>query len=560
MKRLIISLVLMLALVFPATATVNSSINKTIVLGNGSQTAFSFTFIGVASAYMSVLLTDSGGVQTLLTQGSGATQYQISLNTPVQGAIWGIGGTVTYNPSGTPIPAGSTLTIYRTLPLTQAVNLQNLSSIAVLGKGAETGLDTGVMQGQQISETNNRAIVANIANSAAPLPLPPAAQLANKGICADGTGLNLVGCSLPTSGVISTAMQPVVNAATLALGRTAFGLGNLSTFNMGTGLQDDGVPSSGIDGARVNFTVSEVAGSQSVLAANHLTRYMATGALNFSMARANTLWSGFQFQVYALSAAVTISPQTQDTILGLSSGQALTVPSGYSVTLTTNAATSGTWWATITKLSPLPFTYTPTVYNVNGTFTYTPPAHATRLWVRFCGAGGSGGGTQGGNGQSGNNTSFGGIVANGGSGGLGGAGALGAPGGLGGLGGTSGTGSATFRLPGNGGAPGSFYASGTVSFGGQGGGGPWGGGGQGTFGNGGNSTGNCAGAGGAGSNGTNKSGGGGGGSGEYAELMISPPATSYSVIIGSGVTGGAGSIQAGGNSSAGYAVIFPFFD
>src|SRR5262249_52051206 len=118
-------LVLLLALALPAGATVNTSANKTIVSGTGAQTQFQFGFIGVAAAYISVVYTDASGNQTTLTQGSGATQYQVTLNAPVQGAIWGVGGTVTYNPNGTPIATGTTLTILRTLPLTQAITLSN---------------------------------------------------------------------------------------------------------------------------------------------------------------------------------------------------------------------------------------------------------------------------------------------------------------------------------------------------------------------------------------------------------------------------------------------------
>lgn len=343
----------MLALVFPAHSTVNSSTNRTIALGNGIQTSFTFNFIGVATAYISVLLTDSGGVQTLLTQGSGASQYTITLNAPVQGAIWGMGGTVVYNPSGAPIPAGSTLTIYRTLPLTQAINLQNLSSISVLGKGSETGLDTGVMQGQQISEQSSRAIVANIANSAAPLPLPPAAQIANKGICADGTGLNLVGCALPSSGAISTAMQPVVNAATLALGRTAFGLGTMAVENINSGscggnsLQDDGTGN-----ARVVQTMVADTTNQTVNCNFLLTQRLATGPITYGLPRANTLFAGWNYTILAVSGAITVTPNASDNFRGVTSGGSVVISAGSSCTVATNAATTGVWTLSCTNSSP----------------------------------------------------------------------------------------------------------------------------------------------------------------------------------------------------------------
>jgi len=199
------------------STTVNTSSNKTIALGNGSATQFAFGFIGVAAAYIGVIFTDANGNETVLTRGSGTTQYQISLNAPVTGAIWGLGGTVTYNANGTPIAAGTTLTIFRTLPLTQAISLQNQNSLSSLGNGAETGLDTLEMQLQQIAENIARAIVAPIVDATPPAPLPPIAQRANQAAVFDSNG-NLVAGALPSSGVIPTAMQSVVSAATLALG------------------------------------------------------------------------------------------------------------------------------------------------------------------------------------------------------------------------------------------------------------------------------------------------------------------------------------------------------
>lgn len=322
----------------PAAATVNSSTSKTIVLGNGSQTVFTFNFIGVASAYISVVYTDAAGNETVLTQGSGATQYQIALNAPVQGAIWGIGGSVTYNPSGTPIASGTTLTIYRTLPLTQAITLQNQLSVQTLGKGAETGLDTGVMQLQQVSENIARAIVVPVSDPTPPQPLPSIAQRANQGAAFDGDG-NLVAGAMPASGVISSAMQPVVNAATLALGRAAFGLGTAATYNVGCGLQDDGAGALRVN----NEAITSVSTNQSVDATFCNRFFVATGPVSFNLARANTLWNGFRFKMLVLTGAVTLIPNASDSIQGQSSGTNVAIPANSVVTVTGDAAASGNW-------------------------------------------------------------------------------------------------------------------------------------------------------------------------------------------------------------------------
>lgn len=324
--------------------TVQSAANKTIALGNGVQTQFAFGFVGVAAAYLSVIFTDASGNETVLTQGAGATQYQIVLNAPVPGAIWGLGGTVTYNPSGTPIANGTTLTIFRTLPLTQAISLQNQISLAELGNGAETGLDTLEMQIQQVAEQINRVIVAPIVDpSTINLILPPAAQRANQVLAFDGAG-NVIAGSTPATGIISTAMQPVVSAASLAAGRTAFGLGNIAVENIGAGLQDDGAGS-----VRTASIISQVASNQAIHKANHTNFYAATGALNFTFDRANTLFNGFEITIYALTAAITLIPNAADQFIGLSSGTPLVVPQGSVTIITTDGATSGKFYAEIVR-------------------------------------------------------------------------------------------------------------------------------------------------------------------------------------------------------------------
>lgn len=318
-----------------AQATVNSTVNKTIVLGNGVTTAFNFGFVGVASAYIAVILTDSSGNETVLAQGSGATQYQITLNAPVTGAIWGLGGTVTYNPSGTPIPAGSTLTIFRTLPLTQAISLQRMNSLSTLGNGSETGLDTVTMELQQVSEGLARAIVAPIVDATAPLPLPPIAQRANQGAAFDAAG-NLVPGVMPATGVISSAMQPVVGAGSLALARTAMGLG---TPACGLALGASAVAS-----MDVNFASTAINSSQAIHAANCNAVLLATGPLTLTLDRANTLWNGFGFWVHATGTGpVTLAPNAADAIEGFSTGASALLPVGSWAWVTTDGAASGQW-------------------------------------------------------------------------------------------------------------------------------------------------------------------------------------------------------------------------
>ena len=132
--------------------TVNSTSSSITVEGTGAQTVFSFPFRGVAPAYIQAVYTTAGGTQTALTQGPGSSQFQVSLNAPVPGATWGLGGTVTYNPSGSPIPDGSTLTISRQLPLTQPSSLSNQSNLSSLASASESIDDLTMMKLQQVEQ------------------------------------------------------------------------------------------------------------------------------------------------------------------------------------------------------------------------------------------------------------------------------------------------------------------------------------------------------------------------------------------------------------------------
>ncbi len=538
----------------PVHATVNTSSNSTNALGNGSQTVFPFTFIGIAPANINVLLTDASGNQTTLTQGTGVSQYSVTVNSAVQGALFGVGGSITYPNVGAPIPSGSTLTIYRSLPLTQNVSLQNQSSFGQYARSAEQMGDLIEMQLQEVNGTIGRALVMNPANSVGPLALPPAAQMANKALCGDSTGLNVIACVVPASGVISSAMQPVVSAATLAAGRTAFGLGSISTEAIGAGLQDDGAGN-----VRVNAGFVADATNTAVTSAFHMTQRAASGPLTYTFPRANTLWSGFGFWIYPTAGVVTLSINANDSLPGQAAGVGLALPANTAVHVSTDAQASGRWFLQVSNVTAPAAASTAFT---SGSGTYTTPLNAVRLRIRMVGAGGGGGGfgtgVSGGAGGLGGTSSFGSFTAIGGSGGAANVSAL--PG-EGGIGGTGGAGSAFMRIAGGAGnigagqwSAGGIGPPGNVS--GSGGVSPFGGAGASSIGD--TSRMNAAagsGSGGAGATSSISSAasGSGGGAGEYIEVIITNPAVSYTYAVGaSGTAGAAGTTGvAGGTGGSG---------
>lgn len=320
--------------------TVTTASNKAIVAGNGATTVFSFNFIGVNADLISVTLTDSGGVETLLDP----SLYTLALN-PAGTALWGIGGTLTYPLTGPALGAGNTLTLLRELPLTQAISLQNQTSYGQYNTAAEQAVDLLEMQLQQVYEQFGRALTVPASDEDAPVSFPPAALRALKVALFDADGQPTVG-DLPASGIISAAMQAVVAAASLAAGRTAFGLRELAELDLGAGLEDDGA-----DAARVNFDTTADATNQTVDEDFHLTQRFATGTLTYALPRANTLWNGFGFWIYSSGGSALLVPNAADAVQGLSAGTTFVVPAGTQVFVSTDAAASGVWKVQFMPLS-----------------------------------------------------------------------------------------------------------------------------------------------------------------------------------------------------------------
>src|SRR6266849_4864326 len=274
--------------------TVSTSLNKIIYKGNGATTVFPFTFPGVAAADIQVFFTDVLGNVTLLA----ASSYTLSLNAPTGTNPTGAGGSVTYNPLGVPIPINTSLTILRTLPLVQSTSLANQGTL--YQPVEEAALDYLMMTVQQTAEIGNRELTVAVSDPP-PNPLPAVAARANQVLGFDASGSPIAVSTLPAA-TVSSAMQPVVNAATLAAGRTALGLGAIATEGIGSGLQDDGA-------SNVRTFFQEVSDStgQSVTSAFHQQIRVASVGITYTFPLTSTLWNGFGFWIYASTGTVTLA-------------------------------------------------------------------------------------------------------------------------------------------------------------------------------------------------------------------------------------------------------------
>lgn len=289
--------------------TVSSQQNRIVVLADGATYAYEFPFIGVDADDIYVTYTDASGVSTQLS----SNQFSVTLNAALPGELWGEGGEVTYPLVGSAAPNGAYLTIVRTLPETQETSLTNQT--AFYPTVIERALDLLMMTLQQVSDQSDRALVQPVSDIDRILPLPGAAERANQLLGFDGDSNPIA--AQPSSALVSTAMQPVVSAATLPLARAAMG---------------------------VNYPTVVVSTNQTPGLNQYGTQYKATAAVTIALPEASDMFNGYSLSLQALIGNSNFDPVAGDTIYGLSAGVAQTVGVGSTGNIVTDGVS--TWYYT----------------------------------------------------------------------------------------------------------------------------------------------------------------------------------------------------------------------
>jgi hypothetical protein len=133
------------------------------LLGNGSTTAFPFTFKVFAAADVAVTIANSSGVETPLVLN---TDYSVTLNGNQDTSP---GGTITYPISGAALPSGSKLSIVGDIDYDQPLDLPSGGNFSPLA--LENQLDRATMQIQQLAEGLSRAAQLPVTNSEDPATL-----------------------------------------------------------------------------------------------------------------------------------------------------------------------------------------------------------------------------------------------------------------------------------------------------------------------------------------------------------------------------------------------------
>ncbi len=294
--------------------------------GNGVTTGFSYNFLIPSQDDLVVTITDDTGLATILL----TSEYSVTgIDDPD-------GGIVTYPVSGSPLATSNFITIERLLPLTQETSLANQSGY--YPEVVEGALDNIVMQIQQVSSDHARALVAPNNDPAGNLTIPDIATRAGTLLGFDLAG-DPIAASSASGANVSAAMVPVVEAATLAAARTLLGLGATSFLGVGSGLRSDST------NLMTNADTVAESTSQAVDATYNGTQRIATGPLTYTMPKADTLWDGFTFYVYALAGGtITFTPNAADAFGNLSVGTSLVIQPGTFARVTTDGAATGTWY------------------------------------------------------------------------------------------------------------------------------------------------------------------------------------------------------------------------
>ena len=162
--------------------TVSSTTSRTDPAnGNGAATSFPFSFKIFVKSDLVVIRTDSDGVESTLTLDS---HYSVTLNADQNNNP---GGTVTYPISGSPLPTGEKLTIYRAVPQTQSTDITNGGGF--YPNTVEDMADRATMVAQDAHEKADRAIVIPVSDTSRDMTLPGKDALAGKYLAFDAAGL-----------------------------------------------------------------------------------------------------------------------------------------------------------------------------------------------------------------------------------------------------------------------------------------------------------------------------------------------------------------------------------
>ncbi len=189
--------------------TISTTTIKNSFSGNGSTSAFTYTFKISANSEMQVIIRSSAGTETIKSLG---THYNVS------GAGNSGGGTVTFTSGNIPA-SGETVVLRRVTPLTQTMDL--IDNDPMSADTIETAHDKSIALIQELQEQLDRSIkVSKTATITTPEITDDASARAGKLLGFDSTG-NALDATIDGSGVAVSATNAANSATAAANSATA---------------------------------------------------------------------------------------------------------------------------------------------------------------------------------------------------------------------------------------------------------------------------------------------------------------------------------------------------
>lgn len=214
--------------------TVSTTTSTVTYIGNGATTIFSFPFIGVDAADIEVTYTDTNGTATVLSP----SQYTLVINPVPLGQLWGIGGSVTYPITGSPvvpIPVDASLAITRILPYEQNVSIANQG--AFYPRVIERGLDLLELQIQQLATGFAYTLKTPVSDPEPPNTLPGYLLRANGYLAFDEDGQPIITTApsvTPTPGSYATPRRVTTTGTATVNVLAADSFGGVSIYQSST--------------------------------------------------------------------------------------------------------------------------------------------------------------------------------------------------------------------------------------------------------------------------------------------------------------------------------------
>lgn len=143
--------------------TITTQTSTITAQGTGSQTVFQFPFVYYNTTDITVTITSAALVDTVLLP----SQYSIAVNPPAVGQLWGVGGSVTYPLSGSPLATGNYITISRAVPDQQTTALAYQAGF--FPPAVEGAMDVLCMEIQQLNDELARALLVPVGWPMTPL-------------------------------------------------------------------------------------------------------------------------------------------------------------------------------------------------------------------------------------------------------------------------------------------------------------------------------------------------------------------------------------------------------